>query len=306
MADLKVKLGSLTFQNPVIAASGTFGYGLEYQDFLDLDGIGGVVVKGLSKKPRQGNPPPRIIETPSGMLNSIGLANIGVDAFINDKVPKLSQNNNLRILANVYGHEPDEYVFVAQKLADLKIVAGIELNLSCPNVKAGGMAFGVNPKAVETLTKAVREVYKGFLIVKLTPNVTDITIIAKAAQYGGADCVSLINTLTGMVVDLDNRRPVLGGKTGGLSGPAIKPVALRMVHQVAQTLDIPVIGMGGIMTGKDALEFLMVGAKAVQVGTANFINPRACADIVNEMNGWLDDNEFSDVNQIINTLEFDY
>lgn len=303
MADLKVKLGKLLLQNPVIAASGTFGYGLEYEELVDLDLIGGIVVKGLSSKPRKGNPPPRIVETASGMLNSIGLANIGVEAFINEKLPLLRKNKNTKILANVYGHEPDEYVFVAKRLAQAKGVAGIELNLSCPNVKAGGIAFGVNPKAVETLTRAVRNVYNGFIIVKLTPNVTDVTIIAKAAQNGGADCVSLINTLTGMVVDLEKRRPVLGGITGGLSGPAIKPVALRMVHQTAQAVDIPVIGMGGIMTGQDALEFLLVGAKAVQVGTANFANPKACADIVSQMDAWLDDHKIENVNDIIGTLK---
>lgn len=303
MTKLNVRLGPVEFKNPVIAASGTFGYGLEYQEIVDLNSLGGIVVKGLSPRPMKGNPTPRIIETSSGMLNSIGLANIGVDAFIEGKLPELARYPDLKVLANVYGHETGQYVEVAQKLADQPGVAGIELNLSCPNVKQGGLAFGTDPSTVESLTETIREIYPGFLIVKLTPNVTDVTVIAKAAQAGGADCVSLINTLTGMAVDLDKRRPVLGGVTGGLSGPAIKPVALRMVHQVAQAVDIPVIGMGGIMTGTDALEFMLCGASAVQVGTANFSSPKACAQIILEMENWLDENEIEDVNELVGTLK---
>jgi dihydroorotate dehydrogenase (NAD+) catalytic subunit len=302
MADLSVKLGSLELQTPIIAASGTFGYGLEYTDLVDLNTIGGIVVKGLSPKPRKGNPTPRIVETACGMLNSIGLANIGVDTFINDKLPELRKFDRLKIFANVYGHNYEDYVIVAKKLAAAESVAGIELNLSCPNVDEGGLAFGTSPKVVEELTKKVRDTYPGFLFVKLTPNVTDVTEIAKAAQNGGADAVSLINTLTGLAVDLDTRRPVLGGITGGLSGPAIKPVALRMVHQAAQAVDIPVIGIGGIMTGKDALEFMLVGATTVQVGTANFTSPRACVEIAEEMKAWLDEHGVSDVKEMIGQI----
>jgi dihydroorotate dehydrogenase (NAD+) catalytic subunit len=303
MANLKVKLGPLEFQTPIIAASGTFGYGLEYEELLDLNAIGGIVAKGLSPKPRKGNPTPRITETASGMLNSIGLANIGVDAFIAEKLPKLAKYDKLRVIANVYGHETSQYVEVAKKLAPQKGVAGLELNLSCPNVQQGGLAFGTDPEIVESLTRAVREVYSGFIIVKLTPNITDITVPAKAAVAGGADCLSLINTLTGMAVDLEKRRPILGGITGGLSGPAIKPVALRMVHQVAQAVDVPIIGMGGITTGRCALEFMLAGAAAVQVGTANFQSPKACAQIADEMNEWLDKNNIADVNELVGKLE---
>ena len=302
MAKLSVTLGSLTLQNPIIAASGTFGYGLEYQDILDLNQVGGVVVKGLSPKPIPGNPPPRITETASGMLNSIGLANIGVEAFLSDKLPKLRSYPNLRVFANIYGHEVGEYVHVAKRLESAKGLSGIEVNLSCPNVKQGGLAFGTDPKTVKSMTRAVRDAYNGLLIVKLTPNVTDVTDIARAAQAGGADAVSLINTLTGMAVDIETRRPVLGGVTGGLSGPAIKPVALRMVHLVASAVDIPVIGIGGIMTGKDALEFLMVGARAVQVGTANFVSPKACEQIAFEMDQWLDEHGISNVEDFIGTF----
>ena len=288
MADLAVKLGTLALQNPVIAASGTFGYGLEYEDLADLDSLGGIVVKGLSLRPMQGNPTPRIVETASGMLNSIGLANIGVDAFLSEKLPKLRKYSRVKIFANVYGHSIDEYAAVAAKLSGAEGLAGIEVNLSCPNVTQGGLAFGTDPKTVAAITRAVRDAYAGFLMVKLTPNVTDVTEIARAAQDGGADAVSLINTLAGLAVDLETRRPVLGGVTGGLSGPAIKPVALRMVWQTARAVSIPVVGMGGIMTGRDALEFMLVGATAVQVGTANFANPRACVEIADQMNEWLD------------------
>jgi dihydroorotate dehydrogenase (NAD+) catalytic subunit len=237
------------------------------------------------------------------MLNSIGLANIGVDTFINEKLPELRKFDKLKIFANVYGHSNDEYVFVAEKLAEAGGVAGIELNLSCPNVKEGGIAFGTDHKAVEDLTSAVRKAYPDFLFVKLTPNVTDVTIIAKAAEAGGADAVSLINTITGLAVDLETRRPVLGGITGGLSGPAIKPVALRMVHQVAQAVSIPVIGIGGIMTGKDALEFLLVGATAVQIGTANFTSPKACMEIAEEMNAWLNEHGVTKATELIGQID---
>lgn len=303
MADLSVTLGSLTLQNPIIAASGTFGYGLEYADLVDLNSLGGIVVKGLSPKPRKGNPTPRIVETACGMLNSIGLANIGVDPFIDEKLPELRKFDRLKIFANVYGHSNEEYVFVAEKLAAAGGVAGVELNLSCPNVKKGGIAFGTDPNAVENLTRIVRDAYPDFLFVKLTPNVTDVTVIARAAENGGADAVSLINTLTGLAVDLETREPVLGGVTGGLSGPAIKPVALRMVHQVAGAVSVPVIGIGGIMTGQDALEFMLVGARAVQIGTANFANPGACIDIAGEMNQWLDEHGIGKATELVGRIE---
>jgi dihydroorotate dehydrogenase (NAD+) catalytic subunit len=303
MANLAVKLGPLTLQNPIIAASGTFGYGLEYEKLLDLNALGGIVVKGLSPEERKGNPPPRIVETACGMLNSIGLQNIGVEAFLRDKLPALRKYEKLAVFANVYGHSADEYLFVAQRLANAEGVAGIELNLSCPNVTEGGLAFGTDPETVRSLTAAVREIYPGFLIVKLSPNVTDIGLIAKAAEDGGADCLSLINTLLGIAVDIEKRAPVLGGVTGGLSGPAIKPVALRMVHQVAQAVKIPIMGMGGISNSNDALEFLMVGATALQVGTANFQSPTACIEILREMDQWLDAHSFKDINDWIGTLE---
>ena len=305
MADLSVKLGPLTLPNPVIAASGTFGYGLEYEQLVDLDGLGGIVVKGLSPKPIPGNPPPRIVETASGMLNSIGLANIGVDAFLNDKLPRLKEFPNLHIFANIYGHSPDEYVQVARRLAQAQGLAGIEINLSCPNVDQGGLVFGTDPALVESLTRSVRDIYPGFLMVKLTPNVTDVTQIARAAQDGGADGLSLINTLTGMAVDLESRRPVLGGVTGGLSGPAIRPVALHMVHRVVRAVDLPVIGMGGIMTGADALAFLLVGARAVQVGTANFASPRSCVEIPAQISAWLDEHAIARVEDFIGTLHLE-
>lgn len=303
MADLKVTLGPLALQNPVLAASGTFGYGLEYQHLVDLDAIGGIVVKGLSPTPQKGNPPPRIVETACGMINSIGLQNIGVEKFIHDKLPNLARHENLIILANVYGHDAEQYEFVAHRLAEAPRVNGIELNLSCPNVKEGGMAFGTDPKSVESLTAAVRKVYPGFLMVKLTPNVTDVSEIAKAAEAGGADAVSLINTLSAIAVNIETRRPVLGNVFGGLSGPAIKPVALRMVHQVVRAVSIPVVGMGGIASGRDVLEFLMVGATAVQVGTHNFTDPAACVNLVKEADQWLDSHGISDVNDFIGTLE---
>ena len=303
MAELSVSLGDLTLSNPVIAASGTFGYGLEYEQLFNLSQLGGIVVKGLSPKSRKGNPPPRIVETPCGMLNSIGLANIGVEAFIQDKLPELSKYPDVKIIANVYGHSFEEYVFVAKRLAKNFGVHAIELNLSCPNVKEGGIAFGTDPESVESLSSAVRKIWPRHMIVKLTPNVTDVTKIAVAAQNGGADSLSLINTLTGMAVDLETRRPVLGGVTGGLSGPAIKPVALRMVHETAKAVDLPIIGIGGITNGKDALEFILAGATAVQVGTANFTDPSVCSKIPKQINDWLDEHDIKNVSDLIGKLD---
>ena len=303
MTDLSVSLGDLVLSNPVITASGTFGYGLEYEQLYDLDLLGGIVVKGLSPKPRKGNAPPRIIETPCGMLNSIGLANIGVETFIEEKLPLLSKYRNVKIIANVYGHSADEYAFVAARLAESGGVHAIELNLSCPNVKEGGIAFGTDPDSVESLTASVRKSWDAHMMVKLTPNVTDITKVAIAAERGGADSISLINTLTGMAIDLETRRPVLGGVTGGLSGPAIKPVALRMVHQAAKAVSIPVVGIGGISNGRDALEFIMAGATAIQVGTANFTDPSVGSKIPKQMNDWLEEHNIKKVSDLIGTLK---
>ena len=270
--DLSVKLGQLEFANPVIAASGTFGYGLEYLPFVDLDLLGGFSTKGLSLKPRMGNAVPRMVETASGMLNAIGLENIGLEKFLSDKLPLL-QNYKTRIIVNFFGDTQDEYVEMATALSDVTWVDALEMNISCPNVEAGGVQFSSDPAVVRSLVESVRKSTGKFLIVKLSPNVTDITEIARAAEDGGADAVSLINTQIGMVIDLETRKPYLANKTGGLSGPAIKPIALYHVYQTARAVKIPVIGMGGISNTEDALEFLSAGATAIQIGTANFIDP---------------------------------
>jgi len=270
--DLSVKMGWLEFANPVIAASGTFGYGLEYLPFVDLDRLGGFSTKGLSLKPRTGNPVLRMVETASGMLNAIGLENIGLEKFVNEKLPLL-ENYKTRILVNFFGDTKQEYVEMAVRLSDVERVDGLEMNISCPNVEEGGVQFSSDPVVVRSLVEAVRKATKKFLIVKLSPNVTDITEIARAAEEGGADALSLINTQIGMSIDLETRKPYLANKTGGLSGPAIKPIALYMVYQTVRAVKIPVIGMGGISTTEDALEFLSAGAAAIQIGTANFIDP---------------------------------
>ncbi len=270
--DLSVKLGPLELDNPVIAASGTFGYGLEYLPFVDLDRLGGFSTKGLSLKPRMGNPAPRMVETASGMLNAIGLENIGLEKFLSDKLPLLEKYKT-RILVNFFGDTKDEYIEMAAKLSDVERIDAVEMNISCPNVEEGGVQFSSDPTVVRSLVEAVRKVTGKFLIVKLSPNVTDITEIAKAAEEGGADALSLINTQIGMAIDLETRKPYLANKTGGLSGPAIKPVALNMVYQTVRLVKIPVIGMGGISNTEDALEFLSAGATAIQIGTANFIDP---------------------------------
>jgi len=298
---MSVQLGKLTLKNPVMTASGTFGYGEEYAPYVDLNRLGAIVVKGLSLQPRLGNPPPRIMETAGGMLNAIGLQNIGVDAFIGEKLPYLRQYDVV-VIANIYGESYDEYQQVAKKLSAVKGVHALEVNISCPNVKKGGLSFGADPKIAAMVTRKVKEETDLPVIIKLTPNVTDITAIAVAVEKAGADAVSLINTLTGMSVDLKNRRPHLKNITGGLSGPAIKPVALRMVWQVVKRVSIPVIGIGGIMTAGDALEFLMLGAKAVQVGTANFINPHATIDILEGMQNYLQNNNIKDINKMIGTF----
>jgi dihydroorotate dehydrogenase (NAD+) catalytic subunit len=277
--DLSVKLGRLELFNPVIAASGTFGYGLEYLPFVDLDLLGGFSTKGLSLKPRMGNPAPRMVETASGMLNAIGLENIGLDRFLGEKLPLL-EHYKTRILVNFFGDTKDEYIEMATRLSDVERVDALEMNISCPNVEEGGVQFSSDPAVVLSLVTAVRQATKKFLIVKLSPNVTDITQIARAAEEGGADALSLINTVVGMAIDLETRKPYLANKTGGLSGPAIKPIALNMVYQTVRAVKIPVIGMGGISTTEDALEFLSAGATAIQIGTANFIDPGITMKIV--------------------------
>jgi dihydroorotate dehydrogenase (NAD+) catalytic subunit len=301
-ADLKVNIGGLELQNPVMTASGTFGYAREFKDLIDLNRLGAIIVKGLSLKPTKGNPPPRIVETPCGMLNAIGLENVGLEAFIKDKLPFL-QHLAPPIIVNIYGKLEEEYVELAARFDEIPSIAGIEVNISCPNVKTGGLAFGVDPHAAFSVVKKVRDVTAKVLIVKLTPNVTDITDIARAAEAAGADCLSLINTITGMAIDIETRRPKLANITGGLSGPAIRPVAVRMVWQVARVAKIPIIGIGGILTAEDALEFFIAGATAVQVGTANFINPAATLDIIDGIERYLHDRNIPRVKDILGTLE---
>ena len=298
---LAVEIAGLKMKNPVMTASGTFGYGEEYAPYLDLNMLGGIVVKGLSLKPRQGNPPPRIMETAGGMLNAVGLQNVGVDVFIEEKLPFL-RNYDLAVIANIYGESYAEYAQVARKLSAAPGVHALEVNVSCPNVKKGGLSFGADPKAAAEVTRRVKAQTDLPVIVKLTPNVTDISVIACAVEKAGADAVSLINTLAGMSIDLRTRAPHLKNITGGLSGPAIKPVALRMVWQVAQRVSIPVIGVGGITTAQDALEFMVAGASAVQVGTANFINPRVTMEIVQGMCRFLRQNKIKNLSDIVGTL----
>ncbi|MFA5285683.1 MAG: dihydroorotate dehydrogenase [Smithellaceae bacterium] len=301
LAAMAVNIAGMKMKNPVMTASGTFGCGEEYADYVDLNRLGGIVVKGLSLKPRLGNPPPRIMETAAGMLNAVGLQNVGVDAFIEEKLSFL-RNYNVAVIANIYGESYTEYAQVAGKLSAAPGVHALEVNVSCPNVKKGGLSFGADPKAAAEVTRRVKAETHLPVIVKLTPNVTDITVIARAVEEAGADAVSLINTLTGMSIDLKNRTPHLKNITGGLSGPAIKPVALRMVWQVAQKVSIPVIGMGGIMTAEDALEFMVAGAKAVQIGTANFINPRATMEIIDGMRRYLQENKIKSIKDIVGSL----
>jgi dihydroorotate dehydrogenase (NAD+) catalytic subunit len=298
---MSIQIGKLTLKNPVMTASGTFGYGEEYADYVDLNRLGAIVVKGLSLKPRLGNPPPRIIETTGGMLNAIGLQNIGVDKFIEEKLPFL-KNYDVAVIANIYGESYTDYQKVAKKLSAVKGVHALEVNVSCPNVQKGGLSFGSDPKIAAMVTRKVKEETDLPVIIKLTPNVTDIALIAEAVEKAGADAVSLINTLAGMSIDLNKRMPHLKNITGGLSGPAIKPIALRMVWQVVKRVSIPVIGIGGIMTAGDALEFLVLGAKAIQVGTANFINPHATIDILEGMQNYLKKYKIKDVNDLIGTF----
>jgi dihydroorotate dehydrogenase (NAD+) catalytic subunit len=300
--DLKVKLGEIELQNPVITASGTFGYAKEFAEFVDLNRLGGIIVKGLSLQPTKGNPPPRIVETPCGMLNAIGLENVGIDIFTSHKLPFL-QTLSPPIFANIYGTAVEDYAELAARLEALEGLAGVEVNISCQNVKAGGMAFGADPDSAFRVGAAVRARTTRHLIVKLSPNVADISAIARSAEEAGADSISLINTITGMAIDLETRRPKIANITGGLSGPAIKPVALRMVWQVAQTVRIPVIGIGGIMTAEDALEFLVAGASAVQIGTANLVKPHASIDVIDGIEMYLAQKNISRLTDMIGTLD---
>jgi dihydroorotate dehydrogenase (NAD+) catalytic subunit len=302
MSHLEVNIGGVRLANPVMTASGTFGYGREFEPFMDLNRLGGIIVKGVSLKPSAGNPPPRIVETACGMLNAIGLENVGLEAFVSEKLPFL-KTLSCRVFVNIYGREIDDYAALAEALEGAEGISGLEINISCPNVKAGGIAFGVDPAAAARVVTAVRKRTARHLMVKLSPNVTDITAIARSVADAGADSVSLINTLTGMAVDIRTRRPKLANITGGLSGPAIKPVALRMVWETARKVGIPVVGIGGIMTAEDALEFLIAGAAAVQVGTASFINPRAAMDILEGIERYLSENNIASVKDIIGTLE---
>ena len=299
--DLGVSLGPLKLRNPVLTASGTFGYGKEYADLVDPNLLGGIVVKGLSLKPRPGNSPPRIVETPAGMLNAIGLENVGVEAFLKEKLPWL-RTLDTAVIVNIYGHSTEEYGAVAAQLKGTEGVAALEINVSCPNVKMGGMAFGTDPAASAEVTRTVLENSDKPVIVKLTPNVTDICAVAAAVEQAGAHAVSLINTLTGMAIDTETRRPRLGNVSGGLSGPAIRPVALYMVYRVVRAVSIPVIGIGGIMDVGDALEFLIAGARSVQVGTANFVKPRASLDIIAGLRQYCIDHDIARIEDLIGTL----
>lgn len=299
--DLSVELGPITLKNPVMTASGTFGYGREYSAFVDPGLLGAVVVKGLSLRPMAGNPPPRTVETACGMLNAIGLANIGLEEFLKEKLPGL-RDLGTEVIVNIYGHHMEEYGELAASLKGEEGVTALEVNISCPNVDRGGMAFGTDPSMSAEVTETVLKNTDKPVIVKLSPNVTDISAVARAVEDAGAHALSLINTLTGMAVDVEARRPKLANISGGLSGPAIKPIALHMVHQVVKRVSIPVIGIGGIMDYRDALEFLLVGARAIQVGTASFVNPRATLDILEGLEGYCSEKGIDRIRDIIGTL----
>ncbi|MBE5040981.1 dihydroorotate dehydrogenase [Ructibacterium gallinarum] len=300
MAEMRVNIAGVEWKNPVTTGSGTFGFGREYSDFFDLSELGAICLKALSVKPRQGNPSPRIAETPKGILNSVGLQNPGAEAFLSTELPWLRQFDT-KLIANLAGSTIEDYVQVAEMLGDS--VDMFELNISCPNVKEGGMAFGTDAKMIENVTSQVKQVSKVPLIVKLSPNVTDIAEMARAAEAGGADAVSLINTLFGMRIDVKTRRPVLRNNMGGLSGPAVKPVAVRMVYQVRQAVKIPIIGMGGITTGEDAVEFMLAGANAVAVGTAGIVDPYAWIRVRNGIEQYLNENNIADVNEIVGAVQ---
>ena len=302
MADLSIKIHNILFKNPVLTASGTCGFGKEIEDFVDLESLGGVVMKGTTLNPREGNQYPRMAETPSGMLNAVGLQNKGVDNFIRNIYPRI-KDINTNFIVNVNGSTIDEYIAVTERINELDKIPAIELNISCPNVKEGGMAFGVSLPAAEAVVKAVREVYKKTLIVKLSPNVTSIAEIAKVCEAQGADSVSLINTLLGMAVDAEKRKPVLSTVTGGLSGPAVKPIALRMVWQVHNAVKIPIIGIGGIMNATDAIEFILAGASAVQIGTGIFKDPDIFKKTISGIESYLDRHKFKSISELVGKLQ---
>ena len=302
MVQLNTKIGSLELKNPVMTASGTFGYGTEYADFMNISRLGAIIVKGTTLAPRQGNPYPRMAETPSGMLNAVGLQNKGVDYFVDHIYPEVRKIGT-NIIVNVSGSCIDDYVQTASIINTLDDIPAIELNISCPNVKQGGMAFGVKPESAAQVVSAVRKAYDKTLIVKLSPNVTDITEIARAVECAGADSVSLINTMLGMAIDAERRKPILSTITGGMSGPAVKPVALRMVWQTAKAVKIPVIGLGGICSATDAIEFLLAGASAIQIGTANFIDPSISEKVIDGIADYLERHGFNSVQEIIGALE---
>ena len=304
MADLRVKIASLDLKNPVMTASGTFGYGTEFEDFLDINRLGGIIVKGTTLRPREGNDYPRMAETPSGMLNCVGLQNKGVAYFCEHIYPTV-KSYDTNVIVNVAGSSPDDYAECAACIDRIDRIPAIELNISCPNVRQGGLAFGVIAQGAASVVRAVRKAYHKTLIVKLSPNVTDIAEIARAVEAEGADSISLINTLMGMAIDIEQRRPKLSIATGGLSGPAVKPVALRMVCQVAQAVKIPVVGLGGIMNARDAIEFIMAGATAIEVGTANFIDPNVCEKIIGGIDAWLDGHGCKSVEEIVGCLKSD-
>jgi len=302
MVDLSVTIGRIKMKNPVMVASGTFGYGEEYEKYIPLNRLGALITKGISLTPRLGNPPPRVVETTAGMLNAIGLQNIGVEALIEEKMSRLTRFG-IPIIVNIFGTTVREYGEVARRLDEVSAVSGLEINISCPNIKKGGMSFGTSPHQTFKVVDEVRKVFPRTLMVKLSPNVTDITTIALSAEEAGADALSLINTLTGMAVDLETKTPALANITGGLSGPAIKPVALRMVWQVCQAVKIPVVGVGGICTAQDALEFMMVGASAVQIGTAHFVNPKVSLEVVSGVEKYLKEHQLRSIRTIVGSLE---
>ncbi|NCC98622.1 MAG: dihydroorotate dehydrogenase [Bacteroidia bacterium] len=302
MAEVNLKIGDLSLRNPVLTASGTFGYGIEFEDFVDFSRIGGIIVKGTTLLKREGNPYPRLAETPSGMLNAVGLQNKGVDYFIEHIYPEI-KDYNTNVIINVSGASVEDYVKTVEKLSDLDKIPAIELNISCPNVKEGGMAFGTSCESANSVVSAVKKVCNKTLIVKLSPNVTDIASIAKSVEDAGADAVSLINTIMGMAIDAETRKPVLSTITGGLSGPCVKPIALRMVWQVFKVVNIPIIGLGGIMNANDAIEFILAGASAVEIGTANFIDPTISVQIADGIESYLNRHNFKSVKHIIGKLE---
>ncbi|MCQ2291420.1 MAG: dihydroorotate dehydrogenase [Muribaculaceae bacterium] len=302
MVDLSVEIGKLKLKNPIMTASGTFGYGVEFADFIDLNRLGGIIVKGTTLHHREGNPYPRMAETPSGMLNAVGLQNKGVDYFIENIYPRI-KDLDTRVIVNVSGSSVDDYVAVCEKLNPLDKVAAVEINISCPNVKQGGMGFGTTCTGAESVTSAVRKAYDGTMIVKLTPNVTDVTEIARAVEAAGADAVSLTNTFLGMAIDVEKRRPMLSTITGGLSGPCIRPIAVRMVWQVAKAVNVPVVGLGGIMNGRDAIEFLLAGATAVEIGTANFVDPQVTVKAIDYIEDYLKRHNMESVRELIGAME---